>query len=755
MVEVSTCLKSPSRPARHIRWWSCALLALTATTFWLAPASTRILAAQTLEASSTSDFDELAKTFIQQREKLLRLQTEIQFWDQELPRYEAITRFRTEKTLLDGFTNDPNNPLTLESQQQLLSLLDQNYALYWKGLATAAQGLQDEQAQAHRNWLSVRGRLNQARHQVFEAKAQGDVASQVAQVLNVGNKWLWFCAMVAGGCLVGVYWFHHRQYYRRLFWVRKTSLGRRAFCLGLLVLVPAVPTIVTFVFGNQVLESVLARTSGQGTAPRQDMEAEIKELNSEIAKLDLEKQHQEKQDQHDSARATWRQAMTARLPKGSSSTLVQQWIDSRAHVQQSLVATKLLAEISKSLQQDLEQLQKVELEVTANLGVINESKQKTRLVGGILGATLLAIYGGLAYVFVRGVRRVQRLTAKTCPRCLAVGKLELLMNADGSAPRMGLEELRCSNVIRDDPFTECEFVFHASYSDRDKLGFPTLGVSASGKTHWLAMVYRELNRGRFPDKVHFEKVKGQAAREFDNFVDLILNSRIKMSATRADRFPNPLIFNFRDNDPFGKSDLMVSMFDYAGQVTIDEYHFHRRRALDANGYFFFLDPTKPDETQVQALLGFREDLRLMKNLKAGQQIHIPVALCITKLDLLVNQPYAQGSDVIEQFYQDLSQIDQSSEVMTMELIQRRSDVIARLSETIWPGWRIERQIRDLFGDRFMFFPLTPVGLDQPGVDDISQRNIEPYGIIEPLLWLLHMNGHPVLNQDKAKTSRTP
>ena len=43
--------------------------------------------------------------------------------------------------------------------------------------------------------------------------------------------------------------------------------------------------------------------------------------------------------------------------------------------------------------------------------------------------------------------------------------------------------------------------------------------------------------------------------------------------------------------------------------------------------------------------------------KAGQQIHIPVALCISKLDLLVNQSYAQGSDVIEQFYQDLSQID--------------------------------------------------------------------------------------------------
>ncbi|MFM9964530.1 MAG: hypothetical protein ACKV2Q_25285 [Planctomycetaceae bacterium] len=749
MVEVSTNLNPPSQPVCGIRWFSGAVLALaTMTIFALAPATAQSLPAESPEASSTSDFEDLAKTFIQQKEKLLRLQTEIQFWEQELKRYEAISRFRTEKTVLDGFTNDPNNPLTPDSQRQLLTLLDQNYEAYWKGIATAAQGLQDEQTLAHRNWLSVRGRLYRGRNQVFEAKAQGDVASQVAQVFYVGNRWLWFSAMVAGACLVGVYWFHHRQYYRRLFWVRKTSLGRRALFLALLILIPAVPTTVTFVFGNQGFEFVLGVTGGQGAPPRQDMKAEIEELNSEIAKLDLEKQHEEMQARHDSARATCLQTVMTRLPKGSS-TLPEQWIKSRDDIKASVVATKLLAEISKSLEQDLVQLQDVEKLVAENRAVINESAQKTRLAGGILGATLLAIYGCLAFLFVRGVGRAQRLMEKTCPRCLAVGKLEPLLNADGSTPRMGLVDLRCANVIRDDPFTECEFVFNAAYCDRTKLGFPSLGVSSSGKTHWMTMVYRELNRGRFPDNVHFEKVKGEAAREFDNFVDLIITSRIKMKATT--RLPHPLIFNFRDNDLFGKSDVMLSLFDYAGQITIDEHHFHRRRALDANGYFFFLDPTKPDETQVQALLGFREDLRLMKNLKAGQQIHIPVALCITKLDLLVNQPYAQGSDLIQQFYQDLSQIDRSSEIMTMDIIQRRSDLVAQLTETIWPGWKIARQIRDLFGDRFMFFPLTPVGLGQPGVDDISQQTIEPYGIIEPLLWLLHMNGHPVLNRDKVKS----
>ena len=36
-------------------------------------------------------------------------------------------------------------------------------------------------------------------------------------------------------------------------------------------------------------------------------------------------------------------------------------------------------------------------------------------------------------------------------------------------------------------------------------------------------------------------------------------------------------------------------------------------------------------------------------------------------------------------------------------------LVARLRDTIWPGWQIERTIHDLFGGRYLFFPVTPVG----------------------------------------------
>ena len=67
------------------------------------------------------------------------------------------------------------------------------------------------------------------------------------------------------------------------------------------------------------------------------------------------------------------------------------------------------------------------------------------------------------------------------------------------------------------------------------------------------------------------------------------------------------------------------------------------------------------------------------------------------------------------------------------------------SSDLWPGWQIERQIDDLFGGRYAFFPLTPVGLDGRGEADLSLRTISPFGLLEPLLWLLQMTGHPVLH----------
>ena len=56
-------------------------------------------------------------------------------------------------------------------------------------------------------------------------------------------------------------------------------------------------------------------------------------------------------------------------------------------------------------------------------------------------------------------------------------------------------------------------------------------------------------------------------------------------------------------------------------------------------------------------------------------------------------------------------------------------------------------MRENFGGRCMFFPMSAVGLEEAelGIEDLCKRMIAPCGMIEPLLWLLHMHGYCVLH----------
>ncbi len=63
------------------------------------------------------------------------------------------------------------------------------------------------------------------------------------------------------------------------------------------------------------------------------------------------------------------------------------------------------------------------------------------------------------------------------------------------------------------------------------------GTPTSGKTHWLTMLYWELNRGSYPRSVLFEKLRSQSSQDFDVIVEEILNSRIGTAATQRERIP--------------------------------------------------------------------------------------------------------------------------------------------------------------------------------------------------------------------------
>ena len=592
-------------------------------------------------------------------------------------------------------------------------------------------------------WQAARRSLNQDQFLLFRVKASRRLNSQLASLLSVDKRWFWLFGLIAVGCMLGVVLHDRRREVRRM------VHGGRARAMGLTKLLTLAMfllgalTMATFVMGDKIYEALLVLGSATEASPRQVIEDRNADIRQNLKTA--EASYRQQQARYNQSLATCQ----TRLAHGTGgmAPLTPLWKDFRTRVLNFAAETTLLERLPAAVQGDLAELGQVREELAVNTEATVRYLRLRQVIRGSLGLALLGLttFGGV--FFWRGRRQRRETTAATCPLCLGRDSL-VADRSDGlgmTAEAFGT--VRCRNVISQQPYEECDYSFATAYQPMAKLCFPTLGVPQAGKTHWLAMLYWALGRGEFPPSVEFHKLKSRTSEDFDVLVEEILTSRIGTAATQRERIPHPVVFNFRDRDRYGRSNLLVNIFDYSGEVTLDMRvdDYRRRRALAADGYLFFLDPTYPTAPQAKALADFREDLRLLQAVKTGKRIRTPVALCVSKIDMLGGPGSASGSgDWIGQFFQDLARIDPSGDAITLDVIEARSRLVARLRETIWPGWQVERQVRELFGGRFMFFPLSPVGLEGRGESDLSLRTISPFGLLEPLLWLLQMNGYCVL-----------
>ena len=590
-------------------------------------------------------------------------------------------------------------------------------------------------------WTSLRGQRNQAEIQLAEAEATKRTGGQLATLLNLDNRWFWLAALVAFASLAAVAIHERRHEVRRLMHGDRARAMSASIVLQAFVLVLLLATVIVFVFGNRIYARLVGSGAEGGLRTISAMNEEVQVLQASTN--DLKTQLAAAIDTLGSPGA---KAILTDEGTAESDTATP-WPQMPATLFAASVEAGVKSHMAAGLAADMTRMQSLSQEFNNSSAAIHRYRSLKWLVKLAFGLAFLGAVGTSGWTLLRSLQRRKQLIADTCPLCLGVAKFRNVSDSSMSR-RNKVELLRCANVLSEQPHEECEFEFLSVYRDMPKLCFPTLGHAQAGKTHWLAMLYRELNRGNFNSRVQFDKVKSRSSEEFDRTVNDILNARMTPSATQTDRLPHPLIFNFCDNDRFGRSSTLVNIFDYSGEVTtsrsLDDPH--RRRALDADGYLFFLDPTYLAEPQADALVNFREDVRAISGIRAGRAIRSPVALCVSKIDLLPSQPFAGSGDggPIEAFYRTLREIDPTGTDFSLRAIKARSQLIASLRDTIWPGWQIERQIHDLFGGRFMFFPLTPVGLSELGETDLRLRMIEPFGILEPLAWLLHMNGYPVL-----------
>ena len=262
--------------------------------------------------------------------------------------------------------------------------------------------------------------------------------------------------------------------------------------------------------------------------------------------------------------------------------------------------------------------------------------------------------------------------------------------------------IKCHNVVSQHPREECNYAFAAAYRSMEKLCLPTLGVPKAGKTHWLSMVYWELNRGNYPGSVEFEKAKSRTSEDFDILVEAILKSRIGTAATQRERIPRPWCSISTTTigwpvQPAGEHLRLFGRGDARhGRGGLSPPRGPWRPTATSSSSIPLSPPSRrPKPSPIFAKTCGGEGVR------TGPAVRTPVALCVTKIDLPANRPPCPAARRAAGSTRSWPASIPAAKSLTRG-DQARSRLTARLREAIWPGWQIERQVRDLFGGRYCF-----------------------------------------------------
>jgi len=387
-----------------------------------------------------------------------------------------------------------------------------------------------------------------------------------------------------------------------------------------------------------------------------------------------------------------------------------------------------------------------------------------RLGNGLyLGLRVVAVLG-LAAVTVIPLRRARRIRAaqrradmQTCPRCGKTGQLTVQKETNPDPHAKTPRRVVCG---------VCGNEFPETYRDEPRLCFPTVGISGSGKTHMLATGYHQLRLGKSLSRATLLPLPFHRDELFDKIIEEVLRHRRDAGATIHGKgadlktLPNPVLLHVTDIDPRGPSGVLVNLFDYSGEMVekrIDS-DVLRQRAVLTDGFLLFIDPTQLHgvargtysrgvqlEDQMNAFTRFYHDCVQARGLTPGAPIPVPVAVCVTKFDLLPTENPAKGT--VLPYIQHLVTTLAPPGDVKLATLQARSELVRQLLPVLLPGAGegLTRQLHAQFGTRVMYFPMSSVNLNVHELmnPNATNRSLAPFGVVEPILWLLHMYGYCV------------
>ena len=356
-------------------------------------------------------------------------------------------------------------------------------------------------------------------------------AQQTALVLGTENRWFWLSGLIAVASLFAVFALDRRHEIRRYLnggSARDLGLGRLLIVAFALM---ATVTAALFFASDGLLVDLLSggRAGTQLTRIEQQRADDATEAARKAADL------QAKRTALATKKSVIETQIASLVPADVAGPLLDDWW---AYWQAATDNRGLKDEIAAIAERFSKDKQDVDPEgadsltagINANRKTAASWRRGANLIAGFIGVGLLGLVAAGFAWYLRGVSRRTRDLTQTCPLCLSKGKL--------TADDRQTSTIRCHNVISESPFEECNFDFPEMFREVPKLSFPTLGVPSSGKTHWLAMVYRQLNQGAdIPNDVEFAKIRSQSSEEFDRICEDLLRSKVGPASNSTVRSP--------------------------------------------------------------------------------------------------------------------------------------------------------------------------------------------------------------------------
>ncbi|MCX7429714.1 MAG: hypothetical protein NTY17_01680 [Planctomycetia bacterium] len=367
------------------------------------------------------------------------------------------------------------------------------------------------------------------------------------------------------------------------------------------------------------------------------------------------------------------------------------------------------------------------------------------LLGVMVGAAI-AVACSLAAGRIHRKSRLQRM--KVCPMCS--GSAESFTPGDTTDIRVETEPdaiMTCRRVISELPFEECNFSVPRSLLDSPWLRVRGVGTCNAGQTMWSAACFGLLEPFCSTTKLEVETIPCEAAEELGRTWDDVSLHRTYAKATMPS-LSHPWLLQVRQAESRMKR-LTVAISDCAGQIAQRSTHsVLYDHLLDAECHLFFVDPAKEEKDQLSVFHQFLVNVRGRRGLANSDRPIGPIAVCVPKCDLLSDS--VARANQATRFIQQLRCFGPCDTATTLAAIRGRHELVVNHAGILPCIEKLTRRLQtDCGPDGFMFFPMTGVGWLPDGKPDASaysltDRSIVPWGVLDPLLWLIHASGFEAL-----------